>query len=91
MIGRPAEFTIGRKPQTDTVLQAHRLFDGLILGRGQRDQIDLAARKATPRFEQRRRPQQAADMLGTKWEISLAVHQATVRAAVMISVGFVIA
>ena len=68
VIGRAAEFAVGRKPQADALLQAHRVLDGAVFGCRQRRLIDLAAREAPPRIEQCRRPQQAADMLGAKRE-----------------------
>ena len=66
MIGGAAEFAVGREPQAGALLQAHCVLDRAIFRRRQRRLVDLAAREAPPRFEQRRRPQQAADMLGAE-------------------------
>ena len=67
VIGGAAEFAVGRKPQADALLQAHGVIDGGIFSRRQRLLIDLAAHKVLPRLKQRRRSQQAADVLGAKW------------------------
>src|SRR5205823_6360359 len=89
VVGRAAEFTVGRELQADALLQPHGVFDGAIFGCGERDLIDLARCKAAPCFEQRRRPQQAADVLRAegRWAQRCGLKRSS-RACVMVASAY---
>ncbi len=71
VIGRAAEFAIGREPQAHPLLQAHGVFDRAVLCGGERRLIDLATNKVSAQVEQFLRPQQASDMLGAEWRVQI--------------------
>jgi GNAT superfamily N-acetyltransferase len=63
---RAAEFAIGNRLQTDLFLLAYDAFDLAVLDRFQRRGIDRALGELGARVPQRRRAQQAADMIGAE-------------------------
>ena len=66
VVGAAAKLAVGREPQPDPRLQIDRRGDRLVLASLQLLAADLAALISAPRVEQRRRAQQAADMLGAE-------------------------
>src|SRR5262252_11065782 len=67
VIRAATEFAISGQPQADPLLERENVFDRIVFGRGQFLGTDLAARKTRAAFEQPRRTQEAAYVLGPKW------------------------
>ncbi len=66
VIGAAAEFAVGDEFEAEAFLQGDGVADGLVFGRGQIVLADFTAGETPALFQQIRRPQQAADMLGAK-------------------------
>src|SRR3974377_2386311 len=66
VIGASTELAIGHEAQAEPLLQCYRLGNSGVLRCGQIALRNFAACKARALLEQRRRAQQAADMLGTE-------------------------
>ena len=61
-----AKFAVGRELQPDLFLFFDRPFDLAVFDRTQRIGRELVSRPLPPRLFQRRRPQQAADLIGAE-------------------------
>ena len=74
--GGSPELAVRHGTETDILLQAHRVADGLVLDRAQFGRVDPSLREVVARGEQVRRAEQAADVVGAERRCRALTHQA---------------
>src|SRR5207249_2876903 len=63
-VRRPPELAVGHQVEPEVLLHLHNVCDGLVLNASEFGVAELAGPVPAKRLPQRRRPQQAADVMG---------------------------
>ena len=71
---RAAELPVGRRAQSDVLLQRDDVADRVVLDRAQAGGVDAALREVVTGLHQRPRAQQAADVVGPERRLGAGIH-----------------